>query len=81
MGLYETGARLDCTMGSKREPHSGRQRTHNPSTEGSTTMSDHKAEDMKGRLKEAAGDLTGDKEPAAGRSDRPSQRCDQEDDR
>jgi uncharacterized protein YjbJ (UPF0337 family) len=25
-------------------------------------MSDHKVEDMKGRLKEAAGDLTGDKD-------------------
>ena len=26
------------------------------------TMSDHKGEDLKGRMKEAAGDLTGDKD-------------------
>jgi len=26
------------------------------------TMSDHKAEELKGRMKEAAGDLTGDKD-------------------
>jgi uncharacterized protein YjbJ (UPF0337 family) len=29
---------------------------------GARTMTDHKAEEMKGRVKEAAGDLTGDKD-------------------
>ena len=31
------------------------------SPKGARTMSDHKAEDMKGRLKKAVGDVTGDK--------------------
>ena len=58
--LAISGQELDCTIGSKREPHCGTQRARNPNTEGSMTMSDHKGEDMKGRLKQAAGDVTSD---------------------
>jgi uncharacterized protein YjbJ (UPF0337 family) len=44
------GARVQGTQGTERIAERG------------TTVSDHKAEDMKGRLKEAAGDITGDKD-------------------
>ena len=56
----ELHAHVALPTGSKRAPHLVGRRTHNASTEGRHTMSDHKVEDLKGRLKQAAGDVTGD---------------------